>query len=435
MSDERRESARSKLRGTDYWPLWAKALRRLERNGLSLEGTPLRLDGLEPDQRRAIAGLLGTSAAGDKPLSVRLETLDGRLRRGAAEVGLVEWLELLDGPIRNRPAERASARSEREESWSSTEAHPALGDRVDLQAWVADVRRSGAATRMAGSVSAGAELARRVLDVMAALPAHNVTLAQLAAQLTGDAHALDRDQALGRLSDAAIRVIDEANDLPDAGDDDGPNGEVPAAYGWRRRWARQGVICDELSVSALALNLPASGEGLTSGVVFNHRRCGEPVRLTLRQLGDAKFEGPPGTLVRICENPSVLAHAATTLEGEAAPLVCVEGQPNSAVLALLNLLAADGAEFAYHGDFDWGGLRIATTVIERYGAEPWRFGVADYLAAAPAGTLLLDPPGAGATAPWAPGLVEAMTAHNVAIHEEQVLDDLLADLVEGERQN
>ena len=59
MSDERRESARSKLRGTDYWPLWAKALRRLERNGLSLEGTPLRLDGLEPDQRRAIAGLLG----------------------------------------------------------------------------------------------------------------------------------------------------------------------------------------------------------------------------------------------------------------------------------------------------------------------------------------------------------------------------------------
>ena len=140
MSDERRESARSKLRGTDYWPLWAKALRRLERNGLSLEGTPLRLDGLEPDQRRAIAGLLGTSAAGDKPLSVRLETLDGRLRRGAAEVGLVEWLELLDGPIRNRPAERASAQSEREESWSSTEAHPALGDRVDLQAWVTDVR-------------------------------------------------------------------------------------------------------------------------------------------------------------------------------------------------------------------------------------------------------------------------------------------------------
>ena len=214
-------------------------------------------------------------------------------------------------------------------------------------------------------MSAGAELARRVLDVMAALPAHNVTLAQLAAQLTGDAHALDRDQALGRLSDAAIRVIDEANDLPDAGDDNGPNGDVPAAYGWRRRWARQGVICDELSVSALALNLPASGEGLTSGVVFNHRRCGEPVRLTLRQLGDAKLEVPPGTLVRICENPSVLAHAATTLEGEAAPLVCVEGQPNSAVLALLNLLAADGAEFAYHGDFDWGGLRIATTVIER----------------------------------------------------------------------
>lgn len=428
MTEERRDRARAALRGAEYGPLWEQARRRLERNGLSLEGTPLRLPNLDSGQRRAIAGLVGASAAGDRPLSVRLETLDDRLRGGAANVGLIEWLELLGGTIRNRPAEREHAETEREASWSATAAHPVLADRPDLQAWVADVRRSGTATRMAGSVPSGAELTRRVLDVVAVLPADNLTLAQLAAQLTGDAHALDRDQALGRLAHAAIRAPDEANDQPDGAADNGPNGGVPAASGWRRRWARQGVICDELSVSALALNLPTSGADLTSHVVREHRRCGEPIRLTLRQLADAKLGVPPGTLVRICENPSVLAHAATTLEHEAAPLVCVEGVPNTAALALLDLLVVDGAEFAYHGDFDWGGLRITRSIIKRYGAKPWRFGVDDYVAAASSGTLPLGQPGAGVAAPWSPGLVEAMTTHNVAIHEEQVLGDLLKDL-------
>lgn len=428
MSDERRVAARAALRGAEYGPLWVKARRRLERNGLSLEGTPLRLDGLDPAQRPAIAGLLGTSAAGDKPLSVRLENLDGRLRRGAAAVGLVEWLEALDGPIRNRPAERAGAQAERETSWSRTEAHPMLVERGELRAWIAEVRRSGAATRMAGSVSAGAELASRVLDVVAVLPASHITLAQLGAQLTGDAHALDRDRALGRLVDSVLRAMSA---VADEESDTGTRGEVTSVGGandWRRRWARQGVICDDLSVSTLVLNLPTSGTDLIAAVLSDNASCGEPVRLTLRQLAEAELGIKKGTLVRICENPSVVAHAATTLEGDSAPLVCVEGQPNTAVLRLLDLLTADGAVFAYHGDFDWGGLRIAKAIIDRYDVNPWRFGVDDYLAAAPSGTLTLGPPATGVAAPWSPGLVEAMTAHNVAIHEEQVLDHLLADL-------
>lgn len=428
MSDERRTAARTKLRGVEYGSLWSKARSRLERNGLKLVGSPLRLDALESDHRVAIAGLLGTSAAGDKPLSVRLETVDGRLRSGAAEVGLIEWLEMLDGPIRNRPAERASAQTERETSWSRTEAHPVLVERSDLRVWVGDVRRSGAATRMAGSVPAGADLATRALDVMAVLPADHMTLAQLGAQLTGDAHALDRDRALGRLVDSALRTIDLATgDEPEPEDrDDVRSGDL--AYDWRRRWARMGVICDDLSVSALVLNLPTSGTDLTAGVLSDHASFGEPVRLTLRQLSDTKLGVPRGTLVRICENPSVVAHAATILEGDAAPLVCVEGQPNTAVMRLLDLLAADRAVCAYHGDFDWGGLRIGSAIIDRYAAKPWRFGVDDYLAAAPSGTLTLGAPPTGVSAPWSPGLVEAMATHNVAIHEEQVLDGLLADL-------
>lgn len=120
---------------------------------------------------------------------------------------------------------------------------------------------------MAGSVSAGAELASRVLDVVAVLPASHITLAQLGAQLTGDAHALDRDRALGRLVDSVLRAMSA---VADEESDTGTRGEVTSVGGandWRRRWARQGVICDDLSVSTLVLNLPTSGTDLIAAVL------------------------------------------------------------------------------------------------------------------------------------------------------------------------
>jgi uncharacterized protein (TIGR02679 family) len=62
--------------------------------------------------------------------------------------------------------------------------------------------------------------------------------------------------------------------------------------------------------------------------------------------------------VRICENPVVVAAAADELGARCQPLVCVGGQPSAAGWRLLELLAAGGAEFGHHGDFDWGGVRI-----------------------------------------------------------------------------
>lgn len=419
--------------------MWAAARRRLERNGLRMEGTALRLGELTDGQRRAIAGLMGTSALADRPPKVRLEALEQTLRRGAASVGLVEWLELVGGPLQNRPARRSKERLASEEAWRTTSDHPVLADRPELVEWLAHVRRRGLATRVAGSAPGGARLVAQALDVVSRLPLHNVTLAALAAEVIGDAHALDRGRPLATVVNGALDTLDADEPFPSGSNPDrvGPGqgaarddtpGTAADALAWRRRWARFGVICDELSVSVLGLNLPATGTDLVAGTLRDHGSCGEPVRLTLRQLGDAELRVPSGTLVRICENPSVMAHAATTLEGDAAPLVCVEGVPNTAAWALLDLLAADGCRFAYHGDFDWGGLRIATSVIERYRAVPWRFGRVDYLGAVERGRLPLGAPPTGSSASWSPCLVDAMTEADVAIHEEQVLDDLLADL-------
>jgi uncharacterized protein (TIGR02679 family) len=55
--------------------------------------------------------------------------------------------------------------------------------------------------------------------------------------------------------------------------------------------------------------------------------------------------------------------------------------PSAAPQTLLAQLAAAGARLRYHGDFDWAGLVIGNFVVREFGAEPWRFGEADYLAA------------------------------------------------------
>jgi uncharacterized protein (TIGR02679 family) len=155
--------------------------------------------------------------------------------------------------------------------------------------------------------------------------------------------------------------------------------------------------------------------------------AGEPSVLTLRQL----IRCPPAlsiATVRICENPAVLAAAADTHGTHSSPLVCLQGQPSAAALALLRHLHEGGTTLLYHGDFDWGGLRIASALLRRVPWLPWRYTVTDYRAAALKGPE--GPPLAGprAEAPWDPDLAHALAELGVRVEEETVLDVLLSDL-------
>jgi uncharacterized protein (TIGR02679 family) len=115
-------------------------------------------------------------------------------------------------------------------------------------------------------------------------------------------------------------------------------------------------------------------------MIFITRSRQQPAVLTLRQL--RCHDGPlRAALVRICENPVMLAAAADELGARCQPLVCVGGQPSAAGWRLLELLAVGGAEFEYHGDFDWGGVRIAGAVRNRVNWQPWRYDHVAYQAA------------------------------------------------------
>jgi len=158
------------------------------------------------------------------------------------------------------------------------------------------------------------------------------------------------------------------------------------------------------------------------------REAGEPAVLTLRQL----TRHPPrlslaGRTVSVCENPVVVAGAAERLGAASGPLICVSGQPGAAVMALLRAVLVAGAQVRYHGDFDWGGIRIGNVLFGRLPMSAWRFDAASYREALATGsgrTLT----GASAEPSWDPDLAAAMHEEGQAVEEERVLHTLVADL-------
>jgi uncharacterized protein (TIGR02679 family) len=258
------------------------------------------------------------------------------------------------------------------------------------------------------------------LAVLAALPARDLPLAELAAATLGDAHALDPDTSLGSIVLRAAATLGNSEKFDDA-------------HSRRETWASVGVICDELSAPVLILNLRAVGDSASSQALRIQASAGEPGFLTIRQLlrpGLAFTPEECGKAIYVCENPTVVAAAARRLGALSQPLICIEGQPRTATRLLLDRLRTAGVELRYHGDFDWPGIQIANTIIARHAAMPWRMRAVDYEAAA-TGPLKLG--GAPVAASWDDELMPSMRQRGRAVHEEQVTEALLADLAQSGR--
>lgn len=409
-------------------------------------------------QREAVERLLGRAPRGGRSLTVRLDALDGVLRHsGISPQGLAAAVVALTGPVRPLAEEREAEDREWEEAYAPLSAlGPAYTD------WIRRIRRDGLVRRLARSPGAAGPLLRDTARVLRALPAAPPTsLAAFAARVLSRSHALDDGTPLATLVLSAIRAL--------GGFPDGTGAE------WRREaWASAGLLKDDLSSTVLVLNVRGTP------VLDAMADAGEPAVLTLRHLarhltgpGQGPTEGAratgraqvpedvratdgvratggvpvsdgvrvtdcaPGTAdVYVCENPAVLSAAADAYGPACPPLVCLQGQPSAAALALLRHLshggvhggAHGGATLHYHGDFDWGGLRIATALRRAVPWTPWRYGATDYRAAAaatPGPDRLSGPPAESA---WDPALAAALTELGVRVEEESVLDDLLGDL-------
>ena len=382
-----------------------RARRRLAQG---LAGGSVTLPQASPAQRDAVERLLGRRAARGGSVSVRLEDLEALLRNAGICDGLAEAVGALTGPLVDARAQR----QEKDAAWADVLA---AADPGRSRPWLEDLRATGVLRRLSCNdpvVASG--LLRQALEIERRLPARGLPLAELAAAVTGDSHALDPGTPLGTLG---VRIAAAR----------GGAGAWDSAEAWRDAWASAGVLCDELSAPMLTLGLRGDGQTLTDRALRLHADAGEPYRLTTRQLlrePPTFGSGAAAPTVYVCENPTVVVAAANRLGAGGAPLVCIEGQPRTAARVLLGLLAAAGVRLAYHGDFDWAGIQIANVVMRRHGAVPWRFSSADYRTARGGRPLQGDP----VAAVWDPELQAAMLEGGRAVHEEEVLDLLLSDL-------
>ncbi|MEU7019464.1 TIGR02679 family protein [Streptomyces sp. NPDC046203] len=363
-----------------------------------------------PAQRAALERLLARVPGNGRSLTVRLEAVDAVLRRsGVSPNGLAAAVEALTGPV----TPLARTRDEAEAAWKR--AHAPLDELVAsvpaLARWAARIRADGLARRLGRTPDATLALLTEVCTALRVLPAvPAVSLPAFAARVLGGAHALDDGTPVATLTLSGVRAL--------TGFREGQGAE------WRREaWASAGLLRDELSSTVLTLNLRGTP------ALDRLAEDGEPCVLTLRQL----TRRPPtvtATVVWICENPTVLAAAADALGSACPPLVCLQGQPSAAALTLLRRLHDHGAALRYHGDFDWGGLRIAGVLHRHVPWRPWRYTAADYRTAALRG---VAPPlsplvGTPTKTPWEPALAAAVAELGVRVEEERELDLLLSDL-------
>lgn len=392
------------LGGTQLRALRARLRSRYERGA---GAGVVTLTQLSEPERAALAGLLGRPLRQAASMRIDIGALDAALRHGGLADSLHNALEILDGPITNRAAERAFL----QDRWDGVRrACPA-----QLAILLADATGLGLLKRLArNDPDIATQLCEAAQCVLLRLPAAGIARSRLAAEVLGDAHALDSGRPVATLVLAVLRRQRNRDEA-----DDTQYEETARAI-----WADAGVLINELARPALFLNLPAVG------VVLAH---GKPGYLSLREL----LRAPPSwdvaeRTVFVCENPNLVAIAADALGEHCAPLACTDGMPSAAQRTLLTQLAAAGARLCYHGDFDWPGVRIGNWVMRQFNAQPWRYQAQDYLAAAGEVDERRRVLGEDMChADWDVELAAAMQACGRAIDEEARTKVLLADLMVG----
>ncbi|MFJ5224727.1 TIGR02679 family protein [Streptomyces sp. NPDC088400] len=398
------------LGGPEMAWLVERVRRRLEREAPLT--TTLTLTDPSEAQRAAAERLLGRAPGSGRSLTVRLGAVDDMLRRsGISPDGLQAAVLALTGPVVPLREMRDGLAHAWREAYTPLDAllprHPQLAD------WISRLRSDGVVRRLARTPEAAHALLTRAAAVLHALPADPAaSLPAFAARTADGAHALDDGTPLATVVLSGVRAL--------TGFPDGTGAR------WRRgAWASAGLLKDDLSSTVLTLNLRG-----TPALDWS-AQTGEPAVLTLRQLTHHPPAATAAPLaVRTCENPAVLSAAADAYGPRAPALVCLQGQPSAAALVLLDHLHAHGATLFHHGDFDWGGLRIAATLLRHVPWQPWRYTATDYRAAAARTPHAPRLTGIPADAPWDSALPGALAELGVRVEEESVLDDLLRDLAE-----
>ncbi|HZC52447.1 MAG TPA: TIGR02679 family protein [Mycobacterium sp.] len=407
------EELREYLSAPSLQAVWRSLRERLQRRGLQLIGSiSIPLDDERADR---LGGLLGRNLASGRTVQISLLDLDTALRRSAAQRGLAAVVADLTGaPLRDRIGERETARAELNRLWAELDValvDAGLASEDWVVPWTDWLRRGGVITRLPPPVALDSlRPSVWILNDLLNRTSGTDNLATLATLFTGSAHGLDDGTPTAAL---VLRGLAQALDVP-----------APSTPSERRAlWHRVGIATDEISGTVLVWALRPPGTDRWSAMMRERADLGLITHLTTHELQRAPELTTPGGLVHACENPQVLQQLAAA--GVDRPVICTSGNPSTAGAMLV-----DRVKLRYHGDFDWPGIAIARRMTDR-GATTWRLGHTDYLQAVdrlPTNNRL-PLTGRVEPTPWDDELRASMTATDVAVHEEAVIDILLGDLL------
>ncbi len=407
----------------------AERYRRLGRVGGSI-----RLQGLREAEIAALSGVLGRDLSPQSEVTVGLAEFQQALARTRfAGLDLVELLGAVTGEsMQPLSLERQSLAAERARFFAELKTsfpHP------HCRGWLWHVAANPGSARsihsafQQDSAQLQADLSY-VLTALSNLPVDAGTVKRLpvwSAEITGDPHAFDQQQASGRYLQQALNfLMQQDGEQLDPGSDAENQNLLFDAFGSVRDDVMNFVICSGLLAEDAAGPLGYWQAALAEGAVLN-----VPVR-ELAKVFRVMVPAGWNNRVFVVENPGVFSDLLDGLPDKIPPLVCTHGHFQLASYLLLDRLVAGGATIYYSGDHDPEGLLMAERLCRRYPGHvrPWRFGVGDYVAS-------LSDVGISqqrlkqlerVTLPNLLPLCERMQAERRAGYQERLLPMLLQDL-------
>lgn len=250
------------------------------------------------------------------------------------------------------------------------------GERSKATSWASELTGSGkyGGTQLVSLYRKGREAATaavfhvcRALEILEENAGSCIRLAVLAADVTGNPHAFDRNADEGKLLLQALRFITGTEELRSAEN-------VLSLY------YAAGIRPDDISSFTMGYGIHLYGPEGVHPAYEGFIRYGEPYMITLSNLQNIVRADSIGRDVFILENQMVFSNLCEMMRGRMVSLVCTSGQVKTASLVLIDLLYQSGCRMFYAGDMDPEGIEIADRLIRRHpdNIHSFHMSAADY---------------------------------------------------------
>ncbi|MDD4808245.1 MAG: TIGR02679 family protein, partial [Oscillospiraceae bacterium] len=343
--------------------------------GLGRMGGTITLTDATLEECDALRGLVGRAFS--NPLRISLAEFDAALQKTRfAGVTLHALLEAyFEVPIHTKQEQKLRKKEIFEEVLDAARSHT---DSEPCRTWLDALRvnrgtSGGRILQTAIENGSGLLALRQACEGFACLQETQqkaIRLAVLSARATTDPHALDDGTNAGKLF-LALLCYWKGQEHP------------TTAEARDYLFYQSGILRDSISSSVTQIGVALeTEEGEHPAFAAFRRRC-EACTLTLSNLGGIRRASSPSGHVYLVENQMVFSQLCDHAKDFHSPLICTSGQPQVAVLRLLDLLAETGTQLHYSGDFDRNGLSIAEQFWKRYPEQLlfWHMSPADYRAA------------------------------------------------------